>query len=615
MIRNFIISALIVSSIWLAAIWFAIQQDVDTYLLEPNVLLPDGGQYFGEHQEGVFSGEGRIIWPGGGSYHGSFDNGLFSGFGRLQMLSGDYYEGEFVEGLLSGQGKLVTVNGDVFEGEFDNYEPDGDGTWTFKDDSSYVGEFKYGLYNGEGRYEGVSGEIYIGQFQDGYYHGQGKVSYKNGNSYTGQFKRGEYQGEGRYSTSDDRIYKGQFEKSTFSGLGTYSDKEYEEFYEGEFEDWIYQGQGKLTTSQGVYEGEFVDGSLEGKGTYSGHDGESYAGLFKSGSYHSKGELVSANGDRYRGYFNYGEYHGEGVLTYAQAQDDVAELKGKWSWGSFLGQDDGATPIERNVETALYNQNDLIQTALDAILPSKDDEINLFFVGVGGDGKQDVFYKEVSMVQQTFDRNFDTYQRSIILANNKKTVNDIALATTQSLQTTLHGMAEKMDADNDILFLFLTSHGSKDHEFVLDQQGLDLPGLQAKQLGEMIDELPVKSKVIVISACYSGGFIPELEDENTLVITAAADDRRSFGCSDDADMTYFGRAFFQDALLESESFVAAFEKAKGLVTQREQEHVDGILSQHSEPQISVADPIAQHLKLWREQLKEKTSTMAQAEWAE
>jgi hypothetical protein len=39
------------------------------------------------------------------------------------------------------------------------------------------------------------------------------------------------------------------------------------------------------------------------------------------------------------------------------------------------------------------------------------------------------------------------------------------------------------------------------------------------------------------------FVPALADARTLVITAAAADRPSFGCEDGATWTYFGDAFF------------------------------------------------------------------------
>jgi len=612
MIKKITLTVVVVSSIWLAVIWSVIQLDIDTYFLQPDVRLPDGGQYYGEHQKGLFSGKGRLIWPGGESYHGSFENGVFSGFGRLQMLSGDYYEGEFVDGLLSGQGKLITDDDDIYEGGFENYEPEGHGSWAFKDGSSYVGEFTLGHYHGEGSYDGVNGESYTGQFQEGYYHGNGEINYENGNSYLGSFERGDYDGTGRFTTVEGKVYDGTFENGDFSGKGNYLDGD-GNYYDGEFEGWQFHGKGKYVDKEGnIYQGEFVDGQLEGKGTYSGSDGEVYDGEFENWYYDGDGELTSANGDRYQGEFSYGNYNGMGTINYAQPQDGVSELVGEWQWGSYTGLGNGPSIIESNVEIALYNQNKLLETAIGNVLPTEKDKINLYFVGVGGDGKQDVFYKEVSTVQTIFDHSFDTAQRSVILANNLKSIDEAALATTQSLTEVLQGLDQKMDVENDILFLFLTSHGSKDHRFVLDQQGMELADLSAKTLGRIIDESAVKWKVIVVSACYSGGFIPELEDENTLVITAADDDRKSFGCSDDADMTYFGRAFFQDSINETESFVAAFENAKDLVKERELEHVEDEGAQHSKPQISTSAPISQHLQRWRNQLQIQRQGVVQAQ---
>jgi hypothetical protein len=81
-------------------------------------------------------------------------------------------------------------------------------------------------------------------------------------------------------------------------------------------------------------------------------------------------------------------------------------------------------------------------------------------------------------------------------------------------------------------------------------------------------------VIIISACYAGGFIDSLKNPRTIVITAAAADRTSFGCSNDSDLTYFGEAFFRDALPEARSLRDAFERAKSAIALRERrEHVD------------------------------------------
>ena len=143
---------------------------------------------------------------------------------------------------------------------------------------------------------------------------------------------------------------------------------------------------------------------------------------------------------------------------------------------------------------------------------------------------------------------------------------------------------------------MSSHGSPEFDFSLAQSGMALGDLSAQTLGELLSELPVRWKVVVVSACYSGGFIPALADKNTLVITAAADDRSSFGCSDRNEFTYFGEAFFTQALPMSDSFVSAFEKAASMIAIRE--FFKGYKA--SKPQMQQGEAVKQQLKRWREQ---------------
>jgi hypothetical protein len=98
-------------------------------------------------------------------------------------------------------------------------------------------------------------------------------------------------------------------------------------------------------------------------------------------------------------------------------------------------------------------------------------------------------------------------------------------------------------------------------------------------------------VIVVSACYAGGYIEPLRDANSIVITAAAADRTSFGCETGRDFTYFGEAYFRDALARTRSFTDAFELAKAAVAKKEaEEHLTP-----SSPQIWVGPAIAERLK--------------------
>ncbi|MEM9684216.1 MAG: C13 family peptidase, partial [Pseudomonadota bacterium] len=103
---------------------------------------------------------------------------------------------------------------------------------------------------------------------------------------------------------------------------------------------------------------------------------------------------------------------------------------------------------------------------------------------------------------------------------------------------------------------------------VDFPPLGLNNLTAKRLRKMLDGTGIKWRVIVVSACYSGSFIDALKDENSLILTAARHDRVSFGCSHENDFTYFGRAYFDQALRGTHSFVDAFEQARVTVTKWE-----------------------------------------------
>ena len=123
------------------------------------------------------------------------------------------------------------------------------------------------------------------------------------------------------------------------------------------------------------------------------------------------------------------------------------------------------------------------------------------------------------------------------------------------------------------------------------QPLQLASLTPTALSRLLQESGIKWKVIVVSACYAGGYIEPLRDANTVVIAASAADRTSFGCESGRDFTYFGEAYFKDALGETASFTAAFEIAKERVGKKEAaEKLEPSL-----PQIWVGAAIAAQLK--------------------
>lgn len=518
----------------------------------PDVLTPDGGRYYGPVAEGKLQGKGKIDWANGARYEGGFDKGLFSGSGRYQTPLGELYEGNFKDGMFDGKGKWISR------------------------DEQYTGEFSKGLYAG-----------------------QGEQKLDDGRKYQGQFVANRYQGKGRFEEKGGDIYEGDFDKGEFTGAGIHTRADGSR-HEGTFLKWTANGPGKYSDARGnVYEGKFTNGELNGAGRWNDKKGNRYEGEFKGWQFHGKGTYTYASGDHYKGSFAHGLFEGEGTYTYAKPQKDGrTKDSGKWRYGR-LEDKEAEKQTPRNVETVLYNQRALLDKTYAALAPRDAGRINMYLLTVGGDGSQEVFRRETEFVRKQFDRDYGTQGRSMILVNSRNTVTEYPMATLTSIRESLHAIASRMDKEKDILFLYLASHGSKTHEFTLGQNGMELSDLPAAELGKLLKESGIRWKVVVVSACYSGGFIAPLKDDKTLVITAARADRTSFGCADENDFTYFGRAFFKESLPGAKSFDDAFANARLLVAKWEKEEGDGL---QSEPQIHSPQAAKKYLQKWWEQIK-------------
>ncbi|MEX2647503.1 MAG: C13 family peptidase [Alphaproteobacteria bacterium] len=240
----------------------------------------------------------------------------------------------------------------------------------------------------------------------------------------------------------------------------------------------------------------------------------------------------------------------------------------------------------DVEATYYDQSRLLRSHAMALAPQRPGIPDIYFLGFAGDAAQDVFLSEVRGARAVMDERFGTGGRSMLLVNNAATVRTNPIANRRNLVAALGAIADRMDKDEDILFLFLTSHGSPD-ELSVDFWPLPLVNLTAADLRRGLDASGIKWRVVVISACYSGSFVDDLAEPKTLVITAAADNALSHGCSDDRSFTEFGEAYFERALRETTSFVAAFQAARAAIEDREK--ADGVT--HSRPMIALGEAMA------------------------
>ncbi len=253
--------------------------------------------------------------------------------------------------------------------------------------------------------------------------------------------------------------------------------------------------------------------------------------------------------------------------------------------------DNAPAGDINQEAVYYSQPYLMNEVEDGLLPGRPRLTDAYFVGFAGDAAQDVFMKEVNFARRLFDNRFHTGGRSVSLVNNATTVGRLPIASFSNLDRVLHDVARAMNPQEDILFLYLTSHGSEQHELAVNFWPLTLNQVTPQALRAALDDAGIKWRVLLISACYSGGFIAPLADDSTLILTAADADNTSFGCGSIDDFTYFGKAVLEEQLTQNQQFIAALRNAITAIGERERrEHVHP-----SNPQLSVGAAIEEKLR--------------------
>ena len=256
----------------------------------------------------------------------------------------------------------------------------------------------------------------------------------------------------------------------------------------------------------------------------------------------------------------------------------------------------APPI--NQEQLYYAQPGRVDAAIRKLAPGRPGVVDVYFVGFGGYGSEDVFMKEVRFAQGVFDRHFDTVGRSVALINNPATLDEVPLATVSNLRQVLNHIGAIMNQDEDILVLFITTHGAETHELAVQLRSLRLNDIKPADLKAALDAAHISWRVLMISACYAGGFVEPLKDERTLIATAAAADKQSFGCSNESEFTYFGKAVLAEQLTIERHLPTAFANAADAIKAREA--AEG--KEPSNPRLFVGGAIAPKLRHLAEQLQ-------------
>jgi hypothetical protein len=236
------------------------------------------------------------------------------------------------------------------------------------------------------------------------------------------------------------------------------------------------------------------------------------------------------------------------------------------------------------------QRQLIGAAVARMAPSPPGQAAVYYLGFAGYGEQKVFRKEEELATSVLGARFGSTGRSLQLVNDIHDRKSYPLASYENFHVAVQEIGRRMNRERDVLVLMLTSHGSRQDGIAVTNGRLIDDALSPADVRKALDEARIRWRVIVVSACYSGIFIPKLKSDTTLIITAADARHSSFGCADDRDLTWFGEALLQDSVPHACSLPAAFEQTSRLIHRRESEQREI----HSNPLMNLGPRMGERL---------------------
>jgi hypothetical protein len=231
--------------------------------------------------------------------------------------------------------------------------------------------------------------------------------------------------------------------------------------------------------------------------------------------------------------------------------------------------------------AILAENRRLSIALADLEPHRPSTVDAYVVAVALDSDP-VFAREAREAGRVLEHRYGAKGRTLVLAGaDGRGGAPSPKGSPQSLAAALARVAELMDPREDVLILYTTSHGAPFGVVYNDgDQGYGAIG--PTRLWSMLSRLGITNRLVLVSACYSGVFVPMLSSDTSAIVTASSADRTSFGCQSDNDWTFFGDALVNQALRKPQPLEAAAAEAQRLVAGWEgQGRLDA-----SRPQVSI-----------------------------
>ena len=253
------------------------------------------------------------------------------------------------------------------------------------------------------------------------------------------------------------------------------------------------------------------------------------------------------------------------------------------------------------ESTRQTDDERVAATLSTLKPQRAGMVDAYVVVIALDSDA-VFSREAREAGRVLASRFDAAGRTIVLANDEGASKGDGPGSPQTLALALRRAADLMDRNEDVLVLYSTSHGAPDAGLVYKDEQRGTGFVSPAQLAEMLRTLGIRNRLIILQACFAGQFVPALKDPNTIIVTAAARDRTSFGCQAGNDWTYFGDALINHALRQPLPFDVQVRRAVALIAAAEErEKLDP-----SNPQVSIGSDTTKWLARLEERKPSATS---------
>lgn len=222
----------------------------------------------------------------------------------------------------------------------------------------------------------------------------------------------------------------------------------------------------------------------------------------------------------------------------------------------------------------------VRSAIAKLQPQRPGTVDAYVVVASLDADP-VFNREAREAGRVLARRFDAAGRTLVLAHDEGADKADAETTLAGLQEAIEGVAARMNRDEDVLVLYTTSHGSPDAGLNFRDPALGSAVIAPNQLAALLDRSGTKNRLLILQACFSGQFVRALRNPRTIVVTAAAADRSSFGCQAGNDWTFFGDALINHAFRQPLPLDVQLQRAAALIGAAE----DRAQLEPSNPQVS------------------------------